>query len=84
MTDETGGLSGYTMQTNGHIYILGVYPTPPPDAYIPPTGASTYTWPNIYNNLLDMDIDFCLDHFSHLGNRVKCMETFQNAGPMLS
>mmetsp|Transcript_44131 Transcript_44131/g.92328 ORF Transcript_44131/g.92328 Transcript_44131/m.92328 type:complete len:103 (-) Transcript_44131:165-473(-) len=81
VTDEMGGLSGYTAQTNDHyLYFRGI--PNPPDAYIPPTGASTYTWPNIYNNLLD--IDFCVDHFSHLGNRVKCMETFQNAGPMLS
>ena len=98
---ESGKFVQLTLRATDHyLYFRGI--PNPPDAYIPPTGASVNTWPNIYNNLLD--IDFCVvsslvlltlhrcehldrmlqDHFAHLGNRVKCMEEFGNAGPMLS
>ena len=42
--------------TDHYLYFRGI--PNPPDAYIPPIGASVNTWPNIYNNLLD--IDFCV------------------------
>jgi hypothetical protein len=42
--------------TDHYLYFRGI--PNPPDAYIPPMGASHNTWPNIYNNLLN--IDFCV------------------------
>eukprot|EP00292_Cryptomonas_paramecium_P032679 CAMPEP_0113692454 /NCGR_PEP_ID=MMETSP0038_2-20120614/19090_1 /TAXON_ID=2898 /ORGANISM="Cryptomonas paramecium" /LENGTH=89 /DNA_ID=CAMNT_0000614361 /DNA_START=51 /DNA_END=320 /DNA_ORIENTATION=- /assembly_acc=CAM_ASM_000170 len=80
VSDGLNAGAGYTAQNDDHyLYFRGI--PNPPENYIPPPGSSVNTWPNIYNNLLDMD--FCVDHFSHLGNRVKCLETFHNAGPML-
>lgn len=35
--------------------------------YMPPLGASPYTWPNIFKNMKRMD--YCVDKFDFLGNR---------------
>jgi len=37
---------------------------PPPPSYVPPTGASKMTWPNIYKNL--KRIDYCVDQFDYV------------------
>ncbi len=42
--------------------------------YLPPLGASPYTWPNIYKNMKRMD--FCVDKFDFLSTRVKCVYLF--------
>jgi hypothetical protein len=42
---------------------------PPPPSYVPPTGASPMTWPNIYKNL--KRIDYCVDQFDY----VRCAES---------
>ena len=52
----------------------------PPDGYQAPLGASPYTWPAIYNN--KQNIDFCVENFSHLKTRIKCMEGITD-GPLL-
>ena len=36
----------------------------PPPSYVPPTGASYQTWPNVYMNL--KNIDYCVDQFDQL------------------
>jgi hypothetical protein len=38
--------------------------------YMPPLGASPYTWPNIFKNMKRMD--YCVDKFDFLGNREVC------------
>mmetsp|Transcript_51449 Transcript_51449/g.75262 ORF Transcript_51449/g.75262 Transcript_51449/m.75262 type:complete len:81 (-) Transcript_51449:325-567(-) len=55
-------------------------PQPPPN-YVPPTGASAMTWPNIYRNL--KRIDYCTEQFNHISNRVHCVTAFTQ-GPFLS
>ena len=39
----------------------------PPAGWIPPIGASTNTWANIYEN--KQRIDYCTDQFAYLTNR---------------
>jgi hypothetical protein len=46
------------------------YPPAQP-GYLPPLGASPYTWPNIFKNMKRMD--YCVDNFDFLGNRIKCI-----------
>ena len=57
--------------------------------YMPPLGASPYTWPNIFKNMKRMD--YCVDKFDFLGNREVlpplfplllpgCTAAIQNAG----
>eukprot|EP00285_Hemiselmis_virescens_P005662 CAMPEP_0173380304 /NCGR_PEP_ID=MMETSP1356-20130122/3015_1 /TAXON_ID=77927 ORGANISM="Hemiselmis virescens, Strain PCC157" /NCGR_SAMPLE_ID=MMETSP1356 /ASSEMBLY_ACC=CAM_ASM_000847 /LENGTH=61 /DNA_ID=CAMNT_0014333847 /DNA_START=71 /DNA_END=256 /DNA_ORIENTATION=+ len=58
----------------------GGIPKPPP-TYIPPTGSSYLTWPNVYMNL--KNIDYCVDQFDNLSNRIKCITAFTQ-GPFLT
>jgi hypothetical protein len=53
----------------------------PPASYIPPTGSSYMTWPNVYMNL--KNIDYCVDQFDQITNRVKCIKAF-TGGPFLN
>ena len=41
----------------------------PPAGWIPPIGASSNTWADIYKN--KQRIDYCVDQFAYLTNRVK-------------
>ena len=47
----------------------------------PPIGASANTWANIYKN--KQRIDYCVDQFAYLTNRVKCVQKF-TVGPFLA
>ena len=49
---------------NGCAVTWGVRVQP---GYMPPLGASPYTWPNIFKNMKRMD--YCVDKFDFLGNR---------------
>eukprot|EP00960_Hanusia_phi_P041109 754827-Hanusia_phi.AAC.16 len=53
----------------------------PPAGWVPPIGASANTWANIYKN--KQRIDYCVDQFAYLTNRVKCVEKF-TVGPFLA
>ena len=53
----------------------------PPAGWVPPIGASSNTWANIYKNKQRMD--YCVDQFAYLTNRVKCVEKF-TVGPFLA
>ena len=53
----------------------------PPAGWVPPIGASSNTWANIYKN--KQRIDYCVDQFAYLTNRVKCVEKF-TVGPFLA
>jgi len=57
-------------------------PQPPPN-YVPPTGASAMTWPNIYRNL--KRIDYCTEQFNHirfvLDTRMHQIDTGRKCSP---
>jgi len=53
----------------------------PPAGWVPPIGASANTWANIYKN--KQRIDYCVDQFAYLTNRVKCVQKF-TVGPFLA
>ncbi|KAJ1475976.1 hypothetical protein T484DRAFT_1908738 [Baffinella frigidus] len=53
----------------------------PPAGWMPPIGASSNTWANIYKN--KQRIDYCVDQFAYLTNRVKCVKQF-TVGPFLA
>mmetsp|Transcript_55984 Transcript_55984/g.137234 ORF Transcript_55984/g.137234 Transcript_55984/m.137234 type:complete len:80 (-) Transcript_55984:526-765(-) len=53
----------------------------PPAGWVPPAGASTNTWANIYKNKQRMD--YCTDQFAYITNRVKCVQKFTQ-GPFLA
>ena len=46
----------------------------PPAGWVPPIGASTNNWANIYKN--KQRIDYCVDQFAYLTNCVKCVQKF--------
>lgn len=58
-----------TMLETGSVDIQGPYTVipGPPAGWIPPIGASTNTWANIYEN--KQRIDYCTDQFAYLTNR---------------
>lgn len=62
-----------------HSKLFNGVPAPPP-SFVPPLGASPMTWPNIYRNL--KRIDYCVDQFNYVGNRLKCVKAF-TGGPFL-
>ena len=75
---DAGGSDGASATPEHYLWFRGI--PNPPDDYQAPLGASPNTWPAIYGNLQNMD--YCTATFAHLGNRIKCMKSF-NAGPML-
>jgi len=81
LQEDSAGAEGADAGAEGgdhYLYFAGI--PNPPAGYVAPMGASPNTWPAIYNNL--QNIDYCVDEFHHLGNRIKCMKAF-TPGPML-
>lgn len=76
---EYGG-AAHTAGTSADQYLGFVGIPKPPPGYMPPLGASPYTWPNIFKNMKRMD--YCVDKFDFLGNREACIGKF--TGPLLS
>eukprot|EP00283_Hemiselmis_rufescens_P007761 CAMPEP_0173434146 /NCGR_PEP_ID=MMETSP1357-20121228/12090_1 /TAXON_ID=77926 /ORGANISM="Hemiselmis rufescens, Strain PCC563" /LENGTH=83 /DNA_ID=CAMNT_0014398957 /DNA_START=23 /DNA_END=274 /DNA_ORIENTATION=- len=76
---QTAELSAVPVNVNKDQYLGFVGIPKPPPGYMPPLGASSYTWPNIFKNMKRMD--YCVDNFDFLGNRIKCINKF--TGPLL-
>ncbi|EKX51692.1 hypothetical protein GUITHDRAFT_102299 [Guillardia theta CCMP2712] len=75
LSDDSAAAERYHSSSS----LMNGVPKPPP-TYVPPTGASFMTWPNIYKNL--KRIDYCTEQFDYISNRIKCITALTH-GPFL-